>query len=175
MKKEILIGAIKERFSNLPQDIAVVVVYKTKKYSIRPEELNFKNFIKNYTVKELNPFYYGEIVEEQKELCENPEFQYLTFRAEAPCDFFRFAFYCSENKEDIMFDNFQQSDSWYKSHRGRLAAPSELSLIEVKKMMWVIAKKYNIPDVHVLIQSLDYPVFSGLRDRYSPNPLDAEI
>lgn len=175
MKKETLIEAIKERFYNLPQDIAVVVGYKTKKYSIRPEQLEYKNFINVFTVNELKPFYHGEIIGEQKELCANPEFQYFTFRAEAPCDFFRFAFHCSENDEDIMFDNFQQSDSWDKSHKGRLAAPSELSLIEVKKMMWAIAEKYNIPDTHVLIQSLDYPVFSGLRDRNSPNPADVEI
>lgn len=170
MKKETLVQKIKERFSNLPQDVAVVVTYKEKKYSTRPEVFGWEKHIKNTTIEQLKPFYYGEIIEEQQELCGNPEFQFLTFRAEAPCDFFRFAFYCSENKEDVIFDSFQQAHSWNKSHRGRVAVPSHLSLIQVKELMWELADKYNIPDTHVLIQSLDYPVFEGHRDRYSPQP-----
>jgi hypothetical protein len=104
-------------------------------------------------------------------LCGNPAYQFLTFRAEAPCDFFRFAFHCSENDEIVMFDSFQQAHSWDYTHKGRVCVPSHLSLIQVKELMWELADKYNIPDVHVLIQSLDYPVFEGHRDRDSPQPV----
>ena len=170
MKKTELIQKITERFSNLPQNVEVVVVYKGEKHSIRPEVLCYEYFSKNNTIEQIKPFFYGEIVEEQQELCGNPEYQFLTFRAEAPCDFFRFAFYCNENDEDVFFDSYQQGHSWHQSHRGRVAVPSNLSLIQVKELMWDIADKYNIPDAHVLIQSLDYPVFEGMRDRYSPQP-----
>jgi len=171
MKKETLIQKISNRFSNLPQDITIVVIYKGEKYSMRPCDVENKYFSERNTVEEIKPFYYGEIVEEQQELCGNPAYQFLTFRAEAPCDFFRFAFYCSENDEDIMFDSFQQAQSWDYSHKGRLCAPSHLSLIQVKELMLELADKHNIPDVHVLIQSLDYPVFEGHRDRNSPQPI----
>lgn len=172
MKKETLIKKINERFSNLPQDVAVVVTYKGKKYSACPDRFQHEGFVNRTTIDEIRPFYYGEIVEEQQELCPNSSFQFLTFRAEAPCDIFRFAYYCSENQEDIMFDNFQQSHSWEQANRGRLAAPAHLSLPQIKLLMWELADKYNIPDVHVLIQSLDYPVFEGRRDRNSPQPVE---
>lgn len=171
MKKETLIQKINERFSNLPQDVAVVVNYKGKKYSDCPDRFTNNEIVSWITVERLKPFYYGEIIEEQQELCGNTEFQFLTFRAEAPCDFFRFAFHCSENQEDIMFDSFQQAHSWETSHRGKVAVPSNMSLIQVKELMWELADKYNIPDVHILIQSLDYPVFEGHRDRDSPQPV----
>jgi hypothetical protein len=171
MKKETLIQKIKDRFSNLPQDVAVVVIYKGKKHSMCPQVFSYERFISGITVEQIKPFYYGEIVEEQQELCGNPNFQFLTFRAEAPCDFFRFAFHCSENQEDVMFDSFQQAHSWDYSHKGRVCVPSHLSLIQVKELMWELADKYNIPDVHILIQSLDYPVFEGHRDRNSPQPV----
>ena len=70
-----------------------------------------------------------------------------------------------------MFDSFQQSHCWNTANKGKVAVPSHLSLIQVKELMWKLADKYNIPDVHVLIQSLDYPVFEGRRDRDSPQPV----
>jgi len=171
MKKETLIQKINDRFSNLPQDVTVVVIYKGEKYSTSPDILLDKSFANRVTVEEIKPFYYGEIVEEQQELCGNPAYQFLTFRPEALCDVFRFAFHCSENDEDIIFDSFQQASKFPYSHKGRLCAPSHLSLIQVKELMWELADKHNIPDVHILIQSLDYPVFEGHRDRNSPQPV----
>jgi hypothetical protein len=175
MKKQDIIQNIVNRFSNLPQDVSVVVTYKGEKYSILPYKFQYKSFFDYFTIEKLKPFMCGEIIEEQKELCGNPEFQFLTFRAEAPCDFFRFAFHCSENNEDIMFDSFQQSHSWEQSHKGKLAAPSHLSLIQIKELMWELADKYNIPDTHILIQSLDYPIFNGKRDRNSPQPIQNNL
>jgi hypothetical protein len=171
MKKETLIQKINDRFSNLPQDVSVVVIYKGQKHSMCPQVFSYEKFLENITVEQIKPFYYGEIVEEKQELCGNPKFQFLTFRPEASCDFFRFAFHCSENNEDIIFDSFQQGNGWTESHKGKLCAPSHLSLTKVKELMWKIADKYNIPDVHILIQSLDYPVFEGRRDRDSPQPV----
>ena len=168
MKKETLVQKIKQRFSNLPQDIAVVVIYKGKKYSICPDRFEGNLVLDRLTVEQIKPFYYGEIIEQQQELCGNPQYQFLTFRAEAPCDFFRFAFHCSENQEEIMFDSFQQAHTWNESHKGKLVAPSNLSLSEIKELMWKIADKYNILDSHVLIQTLDYPVFCGMRGRDTP-------
>jgi hypothetical protein len=175
MKKETLIQKITNRFSNLPQDVAVVVIYKGQKHSVRPEVFSYERYISKTTIEQIKPFYYGEIVEEKQELCGNTAYQFLTFRAEAPCDFFRFAYHCSENQEDVMFDSFQQGQSWHQSHRGRVAVPSHLSLIQVKELMWELADKYNIPDAHILIQSLDYPVFEGHRDRDSPQPKENNL
>ena len=170
MKKAYLIQKTKERFSNLPQDVAVVVNCYGKKHAITPAMFDMPRQMENFTINQIKPFFYGEIVEEQQELCGNPEYQFLTFRAEAPIDIWSFAYYCSMNFEEIMFDSVKASNSIYQSHRGKLAAPSNLSLTEVKSLMWDIADKYNLGDVHVLIQSLDYPVFEGLRDRDTPQP-----
>ena len=171
MKKETLIQKISNRFSNLPQDVTVVVIYKGEKYSMRPCDVDNKYFAERNTVEEIKPFYYGEIVEEQQELCPNPAYQYLTFRAEAACDAWAFAYHLNKNDEDIMFLSFQLGKSVFGHNIGKLYAPSHLSLIQVKELMWELADKYNIPDVHVLIQSLDYPVFDGMRDRNSPQPV----
>ena len=171
MKKETLIQKINDRFSNLTQDVAVVVIYKGKKYSMCPDRLQHKGFINRVFIDEIRPFYYGEIVEEQQELCPNPEYQHLTFRAEAPCDAWAFAYHLNKNFEDIQVLSFEVGKSVFGHNTGKLYAPSHLSLIQVKELMWELADKYNIPDVHVLIQSLDYPVFEGHRDRNSPQPL----
>ena len=171
MKKETLIQKINERFSNLPQDVAVVVIYKGKKYSACPDRFQHQGFINRTTIDELKPFYYGEIVEEQQELCPNTAYQYLTFRAEAACDGWAFAYHLNKNNEDIMFVSFNLGETNYGENTGKLYAPSHLSLIQIKELMWELADKYEIYDAHVLIQSLDYPVFEGHRDRNSPQPV----
>ena len=169
MKKETLVQKIRERFSNYQKDIAVVVDYKGTTSATCPMHINGR-FFEEKTIEQIKPFYYGEIIEEKQELCGNPEFQYLTYRAECANDIFNFGYHCYKNQEDIMFDSFNNSEGIFVSITGRLVAPSNLSLIEVKELMWKIVEKYNIPDVHILIQSVDYPVFCGLRDRNSPNP-----
>jgi hypothetical protein len=171
MKKETLIQKINNRFSNLPQDVAVVVIYKGKKYSICPDRFQEEWFINRTTIDVIKPFYYGEIVEEKQELCPNPEYQYLTFRAEAACDAWGFAYHLNKNNEDIMLLSFQVGESVFGFNTGKLYAPFHLSLVQVKELMWELADKYEIHDAHVLIQSLDYPVFEGQRDRNSPQPV----
>jgi hypothetical protein len=171
MKKETLIQKIKERFSNLPQDVAVVVIYKGEKHSICPNRFEEEWFINRTTIEKIKPFFYGEIVEQKQELCQNPEYQYLTFRAEAACDAWAFAYHLNKNNENIMLLSFQLGESVFGFNTGKLYAPSNMSLIQVKELMWELADKYEIYDAHVLIQSLDYPVFEGHRDRNSPQPV----
>jgi hypothetical protein len=171
MKKETLIQKIKERFSNLPQDVAVVVIYKGKKHSMEPSDLDNKYFAERNTIDEIKPFFYGEIVEEKQELCPNPNYQFLTFRAEAAIDAWSFGFHLAQNFKDIQLVSFEVENGVFGNKTGKLCAPSNLSLIEVKQMMWDFADEYEIYDTHVLIQSLDYPVFEGHRDRNSPQPV----
>ena len=172
MKRTDLIKKTIERLSNLPQDVAVVVNYKGKKYSIVPEYLNNPVMLKNLTMNEIKPILFGEIVEEQQELCKsNPRYQFFTFRAEAGIDVWSLAYKCSKNDEQIEFFSFELADGHiWEGYYGKIFAPAQMTLIEVKLLMWEIAEKYKISDVHVLIQSLDYPIFEGLRDRCSPNP-----
>ena len=176
MKKIDLIKKTIERLSNLPQDIAIVVNYRGEKHSIVPEELNYPLCVKNLTVNEIKPFLFGEIVEEQQEICKsNPKYQFFTFRAEAGIDAWSLAYKCSENYEPIRFHSFQLANEPFGENYGKILAPTNMTLIEVKSLMWEIAEKYKISDVHVLIQSLDYPIFEGLRDRDSPNPLRSSL
>ena len=172
MNKSDLIKKTIERLSNLPQDIAIVVNYNGEKHSIIPQSLSYPLYVKNLTINEIKPFLIGEIVKEQQELCEsNPKYQFLTFRAEAPIDAWSFAHMCSKNREQIQFHSFQLGDiPYFDGNYGKILAPTNMTLIEVKSLMWEIAEKYKLYDVHVLIQSVDYPIFEGFRDRDSPNP-----
>lgn len=171
MKRTELIQKTKERLSILPQEVAVVVNYKGKKHSIIPYEFNNPIILKRLTMNDIRPFLNGEIVEEQKEIwTESPDRQFFTFRAEAAIDAWSFANKCSENFENIQFHTFTIGEKpLFDDNFGKICAPSNLSLIEVKTSMWELAHKYEIADVHVLIESLDYPIFEGLRDRDSPN------
>jgi hypothetical protein len=177
MKKIDIIKKTIERISNLPKDVAVVVYYKGKKHSLIPEYYNEPSEFKNLTMDEIKPFLFGEIVEEQQEICEsNPKYQFFTFRAEAGIDAWSLAHKCSEHYEQIQFHSFQLTDEpLLGGNYGKIFAPAQMTLIEVKLLMWEIAEKYKISDVHVLIQSLDYPIFEGLRDRDSPNPLRSSL
>lgn len=170
MKKTELIQKIQERFQSYDQNVAVVVEYKGVKYSEAPRFFGYKGF-QSQTIQNLKPFLYGEIVEEKQSICKNPAFQYLTFRSEAAIDTYRLAAAAAEDEKCLIgITKFEMGQTWSDSNTGVMYAPSHLTLPQIKLLVNEYCENYNIPDAHILIQSLDYPVFDGLRDRQSPQP-----
>jgi hypothetical protein len=170
MKKTDLIQKAKERFSNLPQDVAVVVKYKGELFSERPKVLSFNRILEIISMEKLYALVKGEIIQEQQELCKNPEYQFLTCRVEAPIDIISLAYNTRKNDDEFFLEKWEAGNGWTKSHRAVVAVPAELSLIEAKVFVNDLCETYNIPDCHVLIQSLDYPIFEGKRYRDTPQP-----
>jgi len=170
MKKTDLIQKAKERFQNLSQDVAVVVKYKGELFSERPEVLSFPNILKYMTMEKLYALVKGEIVQEQQELCENGKYQFLTCRVEAPIDMMSLAYHTSKNDDDFFLEKFEAGNGWLKAHRAVVVVPAILSLVDAKVFVNDLCETYNIGDCHILIQSLDYPIFEGKRDRDTPQP-----
>lgn len=170
MKKADLIQKAKERFSNLPQDVAVVVKYKGDLVSVLPEQLDYPKVMERLTMKGAYAFVYGEIVKEEQTLAGNPEFQILTCRIEAQIDLFSLAYKMEKKDQDFFVIDFKAAQGFPYDHTAQIAVPSKMSLIEVKKWLYDFSKENRLYNNHILIQSLDYPVFQGNRDRYSPQP-----
>ncbi len=168
MKKTDLIQKAVERFSILPQDVAVVLRYKGEMFSIVPNYLHSKNIIENLKLKKAYAMVYGEIIQEEQELCKNTNLQYMTARAEAPVDVFCIGSVSYEY--DVYVEEFKAGNGWDVGHMVKFAVPSNMSLIEVKEHLIKICDKHEIYDCHILIQSLDYPIFEGMRDRDTPQP-----
>ena len=171
MKKTDLIQKAKERFSNLPQDVAVVLRYKDGGLMrIVPQHLDEPRIMEKLKMRGAYAMVYGEIIQEEQELCGNPEYQFMTARVEAAVDVFRLGVVCNDNNYDVFIEEFKAGNGWDKPHTAKLAVPANMSLIEVKEHLNEICEKHNIPDCHILIQSIDYPVFEGHRDRDTPQP-----
>lgn len=175
MTKQELFTQIQNRFPvNIQNEVAIVVSYKGKLYSMPSHKLEWDFSIadKRFTVAQLMPFLKGEEVQEEKTIDPRSNYhQLLTFRAEAPIDVFRLMTSLAE--EDLMgqygIEKYEEGDI-HMGHLGTMYVPASLSLIEVKKQLWDVALKNKVLDCHVLIQSLDYPIFNRLRDRDSPQP-----
>jgi hypothetical protein len=172
MTKQKLFTQIQNRFPvNIKSEVAIVVSYKGKLYCMPSHKLEWDFSIadKRFTVAQLMPFLKGEVVLEEKTIDPNSDrHQLLTFRAEAPIDVHRLMIALNEEDINIGLQNFSYGDIY--GHMGMLYAPAELSLIQIKQQLWDIVQKHNVDDPHVLIQSLDYPIFKTLRDRDSPQP-----
>lgn len=168
MKKTELIQKAVERFSNLPQDVAVVLRYKGEMFSIVPNYLDSKRIIEGMKMKKAYAMVYGEIIQEEQELCKNPNLQYMTARAEAPVDLFRIGSVSFDY--DVYIEEFKAGNGWDVGHKVKLAVPSNMSLVEIKEHLANICDKHDIYNCHILIQSVDYPVFEGMRDRDTPQP-----
>lgn len=169
MKKTDLIQKAKERFQHLPQDVAVVVKYKGEMFSEKPEYLSFPNVLKYISMATLYALVKGEIIQEQQELCGNPKFQFMTCRVEAAIDMMALAYFTRKNDDDFFLEKWE-AGMGFSQHTALVAVPAEMSLLEVKVFVNDLCATYDIPDCHILIQSLDYPVFQGYRDRDSPQP-----
>jgi len=171
MKKADLIQKTKERFSNLPQDVAVVVSYKGVKHRMCPQEMDYKYFSERNTIEDIKPFYYGEIVQEEQQLCPRPEYQYLTFRFEAGIDAYSLAYHTQKDFDCLIgITKIEMGNGFSVSNTGVMYAPSHLTLPQIKLLVNEICEENNILDCHILIQSIDYPIFEGLRDRDTPQP-----
>jgi hypothetical protein len=170
MKKTELIKKAKERFSNLPQDVAVVVKYKGDLVSVLPIHFDYPNVMNQLKMKGAYAFVYGEIVQEEQTLCGNTEFQTLTCRVEAQIDLFTMAAEMMKQDQDFFVIDFKASEGFPYDHKAQIAVPSNMSLVEVKKWLYDFSNQNDLYDNHILIQSLDYPIFQGRRDRNSPQP-----
>jgi hypothetical protein len=170
MKKTDLIQKVKERFQNLPQDVEVVVKYKGEMFSERPEVLNFADILKYISMKKLYALLKGEIIQEEQQLCGNTEYQFLNCRVEAPIDMMSLAYHTTKNDDEFFLHKWESGNGFNKANRAIVVVPAQMSLIEAKVYVNNLCETYDIPDCHVLIQSLDYPVFQGMRDRNSPQP-----
>ena len=174
MNKQQLFNQIQNRFPvNIQTEVAIVVSYKGKLCSMPSHmlEWDFSIADKRLTVAQLMPFLKGEVVQEEKTIHpKSDRHQLLTFRSEAPIDVFKLMVALDE--ADLMgkygLETFTEGDKY--GHMGMLYAPVELSLIQIKRQLWDIALPVRELDCHVLIQSLDYPIFKTLRDRDSPQP-----
>jgi len=158
-----------ERFKEMPQDVAVVLNYNQKMHVIVPNELERR--IDGMSDKEIEILVDGVIVEEEQLLLADGEHQVLNFRAETSIDVFSLglALLKDDSKYAIVKMDALSTEVFY-GVVGSLVAPAMMSLVEIKEDLQWICFEHKVYNCHVLIESLDFPVFKGMRDRESPNP-----
>jgi len=116
-----------------------------------------------------------EVTDEDKELCERNKFTLINGRIEAGIYDLtpvlqRF------NKINSMMGNIVYLKS-YNERTSNMGSDtfelwldeSKMDLLSLKKELYKLRKEKKI-DIHVLVGSLDYSQFQGLRDRNSPQP-----
>jgi hypothetical protein len=168
MNKQQLIDQIKNRFSvNAKTDVAPVVSYKGKLYTMCLYDLreDFRNLKDEYTVDQLIPFLKGEEVQEVKAIDpKDSRFQSFTFRSDT--QIFNLLTILRNEQPKMGLETYTLGEL---EATGTIYAPAELSLIQVKEILIGINEAHNLYN-EIFCQTIDYPIFEGLRDRYAPMP-----